>query len=113
MHGISVKQADYQIERNKDREENDRGRGEESKTLKRLRKEAANARFDAAGTFWMAELLFQIGGIVLVFGLICLGATAVGPERWLAMVMLGIITFSLFVANVSSLMSIVSMSNIR
>ena len=42
------------------------------------------------GLFWFAAFLFS-------FGLLIVGFTGHGPERWLCLVMLAIIVFSLFV----------------
>ena len=58
---------------------------------------ARNAKWDnAIGGYWH-ELLFVIGTIAFTVGLILVGFGSQGPERWIAMGMLGIVTYSLFV----------------
>ncbi len=53
----------------------------------------------ATGAIWAYyhELAFVLGALVLSLGLIAVGAAGEGPERWICLIMLAIITFSVFV----------------
>lgn len=61
--------------------------------------ENAAASVEASYRFWSLgrELLFLAGAIVLVAGLATNGIRGEGAEKWLCLVMLAIITYSLFV----------------
>lgn len=62
-----------------------------------LRAAAATAEDDnRAWAFWRS-LVFVFGAAVLVPGLLLAGFAGQGPERWICLAMLAIVTFSLFV----------------
>ena len=46
-------------------------------------------------------MLFVFGTIVLSFGLLIVSWTAQGAERWICLIMLAIITFSLYVGGIA------------
>jgi hypothetical protein len=50
----------------------------------------------ALGSFWR-EGIFWLGACLLSLALLIVGFSATGPERWMALVMLAVIVFSLFV----------------
>ncbi|MCC7193744.1 MAG: hypothetical protein IT444_13290 [Phycisphaeraceae bacterium] len=49
-----------------------------------------------ASAYWR-ECFFVIGAVILAVGLVVMSVTTPGPERWVALVMLAIIVFSIFV----------------
>ena len=50
----------------------------------------------ALGSFWR-EGIFWLGASLFSLALLIVGFSGTGPERWMALVMLAIIVFSLFV----------------
>ncbi|MFP4057193.1 MAG: hypothetical protein ACLF0G_10020 [Candidatus Brocadiia bacterium] len=66
----------------------------------------ASKRNQAMG-YWR-EILFVLGTIVLTLGLITTGTTGEGAERWVCLLMLAIITFSVYVGGIAWLASILN-----
>ncbi|MEQ8785019.1 MAG: GYF domain-containing protein [Pirellulaceae bacterium] len=62
-----------------------------------LRAAAATAKDDNRTWAFWRSLLFVFGALVLVPGLLAVGFAGQGAERWICLVMLAIVTFSLFV----------------
>jgi len=58
---------------------------------------ARNAKGDQAMWAYWHEMLFVAGAIAFTVGLILVGFGSQGPERWIALGILAIITYSLFV----------------
>ena len=58
---------------------------------------ARNAKWDHAMWAYWHELMFVAGAIAFTVGLILVGFNSQGPERWIALAMLAIIAYSLFV----------------
>jgi len=58
---------------------------------------ARNAKWDHAMWGYWHEWFFVAGTIAFTVGLILIGFGSQGPERWIALAMLGIIAYSLFV----------------
>jgi hypothetical protein len=58
---------------------------------------ARNAKWDHAMWGYWHEWLFVAGTIAFTVGLILIGFGSQGPERWIALAMLGILAYSLFV----------------
>jgi len=76
--------------------------GEERKELtegswRNLEISARNAKWNHAMWGYWHEWLFVVGTIAFTVGLILIGFGSQGPERWIALAMLGIIAYSLFV----------------
>ncbi|MCE9554319.1 MAG: DUF4339 domain-containing protein [Planctomycetes bacterium] len=76
--------------------------GESRKTLtegewRNLEIAARNAKWDFAMWAYWHEMLFVVGAIAFTVGLILVGFGSQGPERWIALAMLAIIAYSLFV----------------
>ena len=46
---------------------------------------------------WWREVFFVFASVVLSLGLLIVGWNADGPERWVSLIMLAIITFSLYI----------------
>jgi len=63
----------------------------------KLKSIADNANAMSAVWAYYHELFFVFGALVLSVGLIAVGAAGDGAERWVCLVMLAIITFSIFV----------------
>jgi len=73
----------------------------ERTTWRQLQIAARDAQAEnRAGAYWR-EMLFVFGSIVLAFGLIVVSWTADGAERWICLIMLAIITFSLYVGGIA------------
>lgn len=64
---------------------------------KELRRSANRAAADANMARYWHEMVFVLGTVLLMGGLVVVGATGVGAERWIALIMIAIITFSIFV----------------
>jgi len=62
-----------------------------------LKATADNALGSRAVWAYYHEICFVFGALVLSSGLITVGAAGDGPERWICLIMLAIITFSIFV----------------
>lgn len=58
---------------------------------------ARNAKWDHAMWSYWHEMLFVVGAIAFTVGLILVGFGSQGPDRWIALAMLAIIAYSLFV----------------
>ena len=50
--------------------------------------------------FWR-ETAFVLGTVLLAVGLVAVGFSRTGPERWVCLVMLAIIVFSLYVGGIA------------
>jgi hypothetical protein len=86
-------------------------RDKDVKDLDKQQKELTNEIEEASASniawgYWR-ECLFPVGAIILVGGLVALGMVGVGAERIVSMIMLSIITFSLFIGGAAWLSSIV------
>jgi F0F1-type ATP synthase assembly protein I len=55
----------------------------------------AKARSQINAYWW--EILFVLGTLVLAFGLLAVSWTGTGPERWVCLIMLAILTLSMYV----------------
>jgi hypothetical protein len=62
-----------------------------------LRFDADNAAARNVTNAYWREWFFLFGAVILAVGLVVMSLTSPGPERWIAMVMLAIIVFSIFV----------------
>jgi hypothetical protein len=60
---------------------------------------------NAMNAYWY-ELLFVFGSQLLVVGLLIMGLGGQGPERWICLIMLAIITFSLYVGGIAWINSV-------
>ncbi|MCH8046425.1 MAG: DUF4339 domain-containing protein [Planctomycetes bacterium] len=79
----------------------DGDRAEERNKLQRgkwrdLQEDADSAQFDHAIGGWWRELFFRFGTIMLAFGLLGVGLTGKGADRWVCLVILVIIIMNLY-----------------
>lgn len=89
-------------------------RSEMSKERERLRrddwfdlKSAANiARANDQAWGFFRELVFLFGSMVLSVGLLVIGITGDGSEKWVCLIMLAIITFSLYIGGIAWISSV-------
>lgn len=73
-----------------------------------LEQRSRDARTDLVlGQFWR-ELLFVFGSLVLVVGLVTVGFTGTGHERRICLIMIAIITFSVYVGGMAWLDSAIN-----
>ena len=70
------------------------------KRLEDVRKDAREAAISNTKLAYFREWLFVIGSIVLAMGLLHVGFNGTGPERIICLIMLAIITFSVYVGGV-------------
>jgi hypothetical protein len=82
----------------------------ENGAWKPLREAAMKAATNHRMTIYWYEWLFIFGTVVLVLGVLTLAFTGQGPERWVAYIMIAIITFSIYVGGAAWIGSIVSSS---
>lgn len=75
---------------------------------KELKDRIESASVDNIAWGYWRECLFPIGAIILVGGLVAVSMLGVGAERIISMVMLSIITFSIFIGGSAWLSSIVN-----
>ncbi len=75
---------------------------------KPLRESAMKASNEHRMSIYWHEWLFIFGTVVLVLGVLTLAFTGHGAERWIAYIMIAIITFSIYVGGVAWIGSIVS-----
>lgn len=73
----------------------------ERTTWRRLEIAARDAQVENQISGYWREMLFVFGSIVLAFGLLVVSWTAEGAERWICLMMLAIITFSLYVGGIA------------
>lgn len=73
-----------------------------------LQEDIISARSTDALLGYMREWLFMFGSIALSIGLLSVGFTSEGAARWICLIMLAIITFSLYVAGTAWISSVVS-----
>ena len=78
----------------------DRG-GTESGEWHDLKVAARNAKRTFTINSYWHELFFVFAAIVLLFGLLIVSWGTEGPERWVSLIMLAIITYSLFVSGLA------------
>ena len=64
---------------------------------KSLRRSAEDAKYTSARWGWWFELMFLLGTIVLVMGLLITAVVGQGAERYVCLIILTIITFSLYI----------------
>lgn len=76
---------------------------------KRLRKSVENAGANFRTFSYYREWGFLLGTVLLVFGLVATGFTADGAARWICLIMLAIITFSIYVGGIAWLGSLASL----
>ena len=81
-------------------------RQEEQERIEDLQKDAKEARLTNDISGYWREILFVFGSIVLSVGLLATGFTSDGPARWICLLMLAIITFSLYVGGIAWIGSI-------
>ncbi|MEO2022090.1 MAG: hypothetical protein ABGX05_09690, partial [Pirellulaceae bacterium] len=58
--------------------------------------------------FWR-ECLFALGTLVLTVGLLIVGFNGQGADRWICLIMLAIVTFSIYVGGIAWISSIISL----
>lgn len=76
-------------------------RNKERGDWKFLKRDAENAvENNALGRFWR-ELLFVIGTVILSLGLLTVGFTGQTHERWICLIMITIITFSIYIGGMA------------
>ena len=83
-------------------------REELQKRIKELEKEARRAQANNQVAGYWREILFVLGSIVLSVGLLATGFGSQGAARWICLIMLAIITFSLYVGGIAWLSSVTS-----
>ena len=68
-------------------------------------REQQTAARDAEAAFkmwgWLRESVFVFGTIGLAIGLLAVGFSGSGPERWISLIMIAIITFSIYVGGIA------------
>ncbi len=99
---LQDKQRDLTVERQKEQD-----RLEEA-TWKNLREAADAAANNHQMMIYWYEWAFMIGTLVLMLGLLVLGFTGHGAERWICYIMIAIITFSIYVGGAAWIESIAS-----
>ncbi len=77
------------------------GDDDDSSRLKGLREDVRDAEIGLRMNGLWYELLFMLGTILLLLGLVGVGFAGSGSERMVAMVMIAVITFSIFVFGVA------------
>lgn len=83
-------------------------RNKERGDWKNLRRQAQDAKAtNTLGQFWR-ELLFVIGTVVLSVGLLTVGFTGEQHERRICLIMITIITFSIYVGGLAWISSVIS-----
>jgi hypothetical protein len=90
-------------DRNKERQSLDEG------DWQSLTAAARDASANAAVSGWWFELMFVIGSIVLTLSLAVIGVTGEGAERWLCLIMLALIVFSLYIGGMAWMGSVGNM----
>lgn len=76
-------------------------RNKERGDWKSLKRDAENAvENNTLGRFWR-ELLFVIGTMILSLGLLTVGFTGQTHERWICLIMITIITFSIYIGGIA------------
>lgn len=88
---LRKRQSDLATQRAKDR------RGLEADKWQAMRHDADTAAARNTARAYWRECFFVIGAVILAVGLLVMSVTTPGPERWVALVMLAIIVFSIFV----------------
>ena len=97
---LAAKQKDVREDRDKDREKLQKGQWRDLQIASR--DAAAN---NAINGYWH-EVLFVLGTMIFVIGLITVGFRGEGAERTICLIMLAIITVSLYVVGVAWMGSI-------
>ncbi len=80
----------------------------DDKSLKQQAEDAENARFNHTMASYWYVWLFVLGTILLMVGLLLLAFFAQGSERWVAYIMVAIVTFSIYVGGAAWIESVVS-----
>jgi len=79
----------------------DKELSDKRKKLQELADDARDAKLKNQMYGFLREALFVFGTMVLTLGLLSVGITGQGAERWVCLVMLAIITFSLYVGGIA------------
>jgi hypothetical protein len=82
----------------------------EDSTWKSYRESSQAALNQHSMYVWWFEWTFIAGTIILMIGLLTIAFTAIGPERWVAYIMIAIITLSVYVFGAAWLESIFTSS---
>jgi hypothetical protein len=69
----------------------------EQKKVRDLRRAAERAESENVMDGYLREWLFVIGTVVLSLGLVIASWVAVGAERWVYLIMMALVTFSIFI----------------
>ena len=72
-----------------------------------LKKESNDARLSLVTWGVWRELLFVAGTVILSIGLLTVGFTGESHERWICLIMIAIITFSIYVGGVAWIHSLI------
>lgn len=70
-------------------------------TWRKLQNKARDAAANNQMRGWWYEILFVIGTIILTFGLLAVSWNAQGAERWVCLIMLAILTFSIYIGGIA------------
>jgi len=97
VRSIGRVQAKLSQAEDENRESNDGRLDEDDSKVKGLRKDVKEAITSQRMNGLWYEVLFMIGTILLLLGLVGVGFGGTGAERTVAMVMIAVLTFSLFV----------------
>ena len=93
-------QLSEQLTELRDDEREERARLETGE-WRELRLASRDARVNNMVSGYLYEVLFVLGTVVLAIGLIALGFSSDGPERLICLIMLAIITFSVYVGGIA------------
>ena len=72
-----------------------------NKRAEDLEKAARDARYNNAISGYWREYLFMLGTIILSLGLLSTGFSADGAAKWICLIMLAIITFSIYIGGIA------------
>lgn len=74
--------------------------------LSDMRTAAQTARYNNQSWGFLNEMMFVLGSMVLTFGLLVVGIAGDASEKWICLIMLAIIMFSVYVGGIAWLSSI-------
>jgi hypothetical protein len=78
------------------------------KKVEDLREDARNAGINNVMWGYWTEWIFVLGSILLMIGLILVGFTGAGAERIICLVMIAIITFSIYIGGIAWIPSVLN-----
>jgi hypothetical protein len=109
LNDLQKEQASLNKELNRVRDEQTGALADKDATeWKPLREASLKAASNHQMAVYWYEWIFIFGTVVLVLGILTLAFTGQGAERWIAYIMIAIITFSIYVGGAAWIESMVS-----